>query len=358
MEPRPHHGLLLAFQAYAQGDLRAAGAACSAILERQPEHVVALLLSALCDLKAGNADRGRRALDRATAAEPQLLHYDFLRPLLQHQGLGSDLAEAEARLEQYLLFRDVDRFLISYPKCGRTWLRLMLGKYMLGNEPGDPLELRHPGALRPDFPPVEVSHDDYPHWKPAELVVTDKRAYAGKRVVFLVRDPRDVVVSNYFQYTRRGDKVRANDAGFDGTLSDFVRYPSGGIPNLVAFYNAWAANRAVPAAFLMVTYEEMIAASGSVLLRVAEFYGWPARPAETVAAIADFARFDNMRRLEETDALRNPRLARPADGAADSYKVRRGKVSGYVDYLGAEYIAYIDGHLDRHLDDLYAAYKR
>jgi hypothetical protein len=61
-----------------------------------------------------------------------------------------------------------DVFLISFPKCGRTWLRLMIGRalekhFNLAN--ADILGLHKLEALHPDIPRILVSHDDGPQWK-------------------------------------------------------------------------------------------------------------------------------------------------------------------------------------------------
>ena len=56
----------------------------------------------------------------------------------------------------------------------------------------------------------------------------------------------------------------------------------------------------------------------------------------------DSGGWENLRRAEAADAFRSAslRAANPAD--PESYKVRRGKIGGYVDYLSPGDIAYID----------------
>ncbi|MGB3794951.1 MAG: hypothetical protein WA957_01445, partial [Alteraurantiacibacter sp.] len=56
------------------------------------------------------------------------------------------------------------------------------------------------------------------------------------------------------------------------------------------------------------------------------------------------------------DSFNHERL-RPADPEnLDSFKVRRGKVGGFVDYFSDEDIAYIDDYIDRNLDPYFACY--
>ena len=66
----------------------------------------------------------------------------------------------------------------------------------------------------------------------------------------------------------------------------------------------------------------------------------PAVSDDVIAAAVRFARFDNLREMERTRAFDARRL-QPTDAAdEESYKVRRGKVGGYVDYLDQQDIAF------------------
>jgi hypothetical protein len=99
---------------------------------------------------------------------------------------------------------------VSFPKSGRTWLHVMLAR------------LAH-GAHAPfvlDVPGVLFTHDDAD--KPSLPLRTDFGRYADRKVVLLVRDPRDVLVSYFAHRTRR-------DRTYDGTLSASRRSsPPGG----------------------------------------------------------------------------------------------------------------------------------
>lgn len=345
-------------KAYEREDLHGAVTACQRILAAAPDHTDALYLTGLCHGRAGSPNTGVKFIKRAVSLKPEFENYDILRGLLVQQGVGKQVTLWQARFAQYRLFQVVDAFLISYPKCGRTWLRALLGKYVLGEDgQGDPLEILRLTQANPGFCTLEISHDDHPHQKHVEKISANKRAYAGKKVIFLVRDPRDALVSYYFQYTRRGDKYRANDEGFDGSLSDFIRHEIGGLPNLVTFYNVWAANREVPADFLLVTYEDLKTDVRKALRDIVAFLDWPVRDAACIDEVVAFGSFDNMRKLEETDALENVRLKAPDDRHPESFKVRRGRVGGYTDYLTDEDIRYIDEYLQENLDDYFSVYK-
>jgi len=239
--------------------------------------------------------------------------------------------------------------LISFPKCGRTWLRLMIGKALIdhyGLKGANPVRLREAGRLL-----FEVHHDGDPHLERPDGIGTDKSYYRADRVIFLVRDPRDVMVSLFFHRTRRDPRDPVPD-----TLPAFIDSNSGGLGSLIAFYNAWARGRRQPAGFLLVRYEDIHRDAIGELRRVLGFMG--VRVAEeTMQQAVDFASFENMRHYERANALEAPELAPANVGDDESYKVRRGLVGGYVDYLDAETIERMNRRINAELDDYFDYYK-
>ena len=108
--------------------------------------------------------------------------------------------------------------------------------------------------LDPRIPRIRSTHDDFAHDKTPDKIKREKRHYASKRVIFLARDPRDVIVSLYYQKKYR----RRRATTYHGELSDFLREPTGGIESIVTFYNVWAENRHMPRDFLLVKYEDIV----------------------------------------------------------------------------------------------------
>lgn len=237
-------------------------------------------------------------------------------------------------------------FVVSYPKCGRTWLRLMLGRAVskhVGRDLANPLELDDLASQYPGVPPIVFTHDGPANLKTAaELSADDKRKYAGHPVILLVRDPADVAVSYYFEYTRRRTVFNpARFETFDGQVSDFLRRDVGGVDSIIAFYDGWARHLHVPSSFLLVRYEDMHTAPARELRRVLDFVGLTAVSDEIIADAVAYGRFDNMRKLEQSNALDSERL-QPADlSDPESFKTRRGVVGGHADYLSADDIRYV-----------------
>jgi hypothetical protein len=244
--------------------------------------------------------------------------------------------------------READAFLVSYPKCGRTWLRMLLSRAFelhYGASGVDYLGGAFLAGRIPGAPLVRVTHDDDPQWKTPRGLDRRKRRYRGKRVVLLVRDPRDVVVSMYFERSRR-------ERAYAGTLPEFLRERRGSLATILAYYNAWARCRGVPAELLVVRYEDLRRDGERELGRVLRFLGVPASDT-TLREALRFASFEKMREMENAGALASGRL-RPRDpNDPESFKTRRGKVGGFVDYLGPEEIAEVERRIRDELDPCY-----
>ncbi|MGH7963933.1 MAG: hypothetical protein ACRERD_19280, partial [Candidatus Binatia bacterium] len=103
--------------------------------------------------------------------------------------LASKLPLGAAMLRWYH-GHSIDAFLLSFPKCGRTWLRMMLGKvFELHFGIDDPRGLNSNYLVdpRPGIPLVKIIHDDKPQVKAPTELATDKAKYRGAKVILLIR---------------------------------------------------------------------------------------------------------------------------------------------------------------------------
>ena len=265
------------------------------------------------------------------------------KSILSHLKERADVARASA-------------VVVSYPKSGRTWLRLLVGRALaeqfgvLGQTEADPdlmLRTRKLADLADDIPSIVFSHDDRPHAKPTAQIQTDKSRFARSRVVFLHRDPRDVAVSQFFSLTRR------TQDGYIGTLTEFVRDPDLGPANHIAYLNVWARARENLPYVLFVSYRDLHADAVGVLKSVLAFAEAEEISRDVLERTVAFGSFKNMRQLEAGGAFRSDML-RPADASDTStYKTRSGKVGGYQDHLGPDDIAHLDALIQETLDPVY-----
>ena len=255
--------------------------------------------------------------------------------------------------------KDGDVFIISFPKSGRTWLRLLLGKLFALHfkleitEKLDLLSFEKLSSICPDIPLIHFSHDDNPHRKIPDELSTDKTMYKNKKVIFLVRDIRDIVVSLYFEKTKREHMYYSGSRKYEGDLSSYIRCEVGSLNTIIRYYNIWAENINVPAAFLIVRYEDMQTNIKKELQIMLEFLELSKIPDKVLDEAIMYACFDNMRQLEKNNNFNNYRLQPGDKNDPESYKTRRGKVGGFVDYLTEVDIDYINDQIQSQLSKLY-----
>jgi hypothetical protein len=306
---------------------------------------------ALLTLRQG-LQTGRKKLSR------RLLHWRMRgRP-------EAEVLAAERRLrgvEQMDKLRRADIVVVSFGKSGRTWLRVMLShllriKYDLPDKAILSFDNFH--RLDRRVPRIFFTHDNYIKDHTGD---TDSKApFYDKRVVLLARDPRDVAVSQFFQWKFRikPTKVAINNyppRGSDVSLFDFVTGDSGGSLRAVAgFLNLWAREAGNVGHFHLLTYESLRADPGGELRRLLDFMQIDASDEEVAEAVR-YASFDNMKQMEgqQTFRLAGGRMMPRDKDNPDSYKVRRAKVGGYRDYFEDEEVEAIDRLLAETLDPLF-----
>ena len=245
-----------------------------------------------------------------------------------------------------------DIHIVSYPKCGRTWLVLLIAKTLelhYGMKVQNPLKLREYRSRRRGIPYMHAHHDGGPEFLLPEELETNKGFYASRRVIFMVRDPRDVLVSSYFQKTKR-------NYNFKGSMSEYVKERRGGIETIIDFYNIWAQNRNIPKDFLLVRYEDMQTDTASELRRVLKFIGVEGVSPENVQQAVELCSFDNMRQMESNNAFKTNTLSPRDVNDPQTYKTRRGIVGGYKDYLDGEDLNYVEDIIRQRLDPFFGEY--
>ena len=230
-------------------------------------------------------------------------------------------------------------FLVSYPKSGRTWLRVLIGRYLSSR-----YRLPERRILQTEWlthhaglPVAAFSHDgsamkDRRHCRDMDYRRSD---YADRKVLLLTRNFKDTLVSSYFHQTQR-------DKNFTGELSEYVRSEYYGLPKLLAFYRAWERDHGMPVEFRVVRYEDLHRDPVATLVDVLRFLGEKNPSMRVVEESVRYGSFDNLRVAEEENRFNDGILSTREGKHPDSYKVRRGKVGGWVDDLSPDDAAYVD----------------
>jgi len=225
-----------------------------------------------------------------------------------------------------------DTFLVSYPKSGNTWARFLIAHLVRPNEKIDfsnvnrvipgPEVTRNRDLIRLPRPRIVKSHQYFDPRYP--------------RIIYIVRDPRDVVVSQY--HFQRKRKLLADHF----PLTEFVRLFLAGE---TCFYGSWGehvaswlATRHGTPGFLLLRYEDMIQDTAQELSKVACFLNLPATP-DLLERAVDRSSADRMRQLEKSQAQL---FTSTKDTRQDIPFVRAAKPGGWQSSLPPECAAQIE----------------
>lgn len=212
-----------------------------------------------------------------------------------------------------------DVVVLSFPKAGRTWLRVMMDKARVY------VHYSHAGA-------------DHRHRKHMDELTISESKYANRRVLLMVRDPRDTAISGFFQAKNRL-------GCFDGDIAKFIRDPHHGIEKIIRFNLMWASASNKVGALSLVHYEDLHSDTASELARAAKFLTGKTLSRRTIDQAIKFGSFDNMRALEtskEGIKLYGNALAPTNLDDPNSFKTRRGEVGGWHEHFSADDIEYAE----------------
>ena len=246
--------------------------------------------------------------------------------------------------------------IIGHPKSGNTWLRTQLSRiYQVRHGlPASVIVTSDELARRnPAIPRISATNGYYSYeGAVGEALAVDAPESDLKRkpIVFLARNPIDIAVSWYMQFTKRQSRQKQElinhfiEHPIDRrtvALWDFVRHSDIGLPSLIDYLNDWAEKTARLPRAIVVRYEDLRADPARELRRIGALMGEDFTEEELDEAVR-FGSFENLRRLESQGFFRQGglNLRNPQD--PESFKVRRAKVGGYRDYFTAEQVAELE----------------
>lgn len=227
---------------------------------------------------------------------------------------------------------DDDLFIVSYPKSGNTWTRFLVANLI---HPQEPVTFLNIERIVPD--PDLQSRNFLKHC-PRPRVLKSHHPFDPryKRVVCIVRDPRDVAVSQYHFQIKRG----LLQAGH--SIEEFVnRFVAGE----TSPYGSWGQNvgtwmiaRHNTPGFLLLRYEDLMSNAVEGLSQIARLIGLEADQARLESAV-QLSSADRMRALEKLQA---DQWASTKETRKDLPFVRSATAGGWKSTLSAEAVARIE----------------
>jgi len=231
--------------------------------------------------------------------------------------------------QRYL--RPTDVFLVGHPKSGNTLLAYMLAITMNKNFDGKQVTLAN---IREFIPTIHAKDGDikaYAQFPTPRIFRNEGPRYPDSypRTVYILRDPRSVLMSYYHHCIHDTDNYEWK---FDTFLDEMLAY--GCIKRLEPYILRWDkqvlqwVERSKVQPVKIVKYEDMIRDRRQVLSEVIDFVGISCEEADIALAV-ERSSFENMRKEEETYG------AEPYSGdkGERGYFVRRGKVDGWKEEM-------------------------
>ena len=246
--------------------------------------------------------------------------------------------------------------IIGHPKSGNTWLKVMISRlYQLRYDLPESKLINTDEFARkiPEIPRLAATNAYYSYeGEVGKLLAVGApdNPLRHKPVLFLARNPIDIAVSWYHQFTKRQSRAKQElinhwiENPIDRNtvqMWDFVRYSDIGLPSLIEYQNTWARNVQELEHGLLVKYEELRTEPVPTLLRITRLMGEEFSEEEVRAAV-EWGSFDNLQKLETSGTFSQGGMKLVNANDPSTFKVRRGKVGGYRDDFEPQQVAELE----------------
>jgi Sulfotransferase domain len=228
---------------------------------------------------------------------------NWSRPFRVLARMGRVLTGRQMAARNLTVFDD-DVFIVSYPRSGNTWTRFLIGNLA---SPQDPITFQN---IESHIPEIYFHPDHRLRRLPRPRLLKSHECFQPryKRIIYILRDPRDVAVSNYHHNLKAGnipDAYPMDEFVPRFLHADFDK-PFGSWADHVA---SWIYLREHDPGFLLLRYEDMKKDTQGELARIAGFLNQCSFPQvelrpERLARAIELSSPDRMRSLEKEQARR------------------------------------------------------
>jgi hypothetical protein len=196
-----------------------------------------------------------------------------------------------------LTIYDDDVFISSYPKSGNTWTRFLIANLIHPQEPASFINIDY---ILPD---PDLRSRNFLKRCPRPRILKSHHPFDPryKRVVCIVRDPRDVAVSQYHFQIKRG--VIKSDSPIETFLQRFLAGETNGYGSWGQNVGSWLIARYNSPGFLLLRYEDLLEDPERGLAKVATLLGLTVGHQDLIRAV-ELSSADRMRKLEKLQAKR------------------------------------------------------
>lgn len=242
----------------------------------------------------------------------------FFRKMLERN--GQLLVPA---LGRHIEIRSDDIFLTSYPKSGNTWVRFLLAN-LTSHKPSSFPEAN---SVVPDVH-NERSLEVLSNLKSPRIL---KSHYAFDpdypKVIYLVRDPKSVCVSQFFFKKRRGEI--AGDLSFEAYFPMFLNGFNDHYGSWGQHVGSWLGASQQNADFHLVRYEDLKAETLEELVKIVDFTNRSFSDEKIKKAIDDSS-LESMQKIEKESKLGSHLKGK---GDLSIPFVRKGSTTEWHDFL-------------------------